>query len=87
MLASERALTEAFDDVEWCELAGHGYMVCELRPDRARAEWWLVDGVLEPSESESCVAAFDVKRGQAALATSALPAAAANAAGAAHPDR
>ena len=80
ILASERALMEALDDVEWCELAGHGYMVCELRPDRARAEWWLVDGVLEPGDGERCVAAFEVKRGRAALATSTLPAASASAA-------
>ena len=79
ILASERAMLEALDDVEWCEVAGHGYMVCDLGPDRARAEWWLVDGVLEPSDGERCAAAFEVERGRAGLSTSALPRAAASA--------
>jgi alkaline phosphatase D len=63
IVESERALVEALDHVHWCELSGHGYLVCDVRRDRVRAEWWLVDGVLEPLPGESCAVAFEVERG------------------------
>ena len=63
IVASERAFIDALDHVEWCEFAGHGYVVCDVDRDRIRAEWWLVDGVLEPLPGESRVAAYEVRRG------------------------
>ena len=63
IVASERAFIDALDHVEWCEFAGHGYVVCDVDRDRIRAEWWLVDGVLEPLPGESLVAADEVRRG------------------------
>jgi alkaline phosphatase D len=67
IIASERALVEALDGVRWCELAGHGYVVCDVDSSRLRAEWWLVDGVLEPLAGESRAAAFEVRRGSSVL--------------------
>lgn len=68
ILASERALAHALDGVSWCELAGHGYVVCDVNPSRVLAEWWLVDGVLEPLAGESRAAAFEIRRGTCELA-------------------
>jgi alkaline phosphatase D len=63
ILASERELLDALDHVHWCELASHGYVVSDLTRDRFRAEWWHVDGVLEPLPGERCAAAFELERG------------------------
>ena len=68
ILASEREFTEALDHVEWCEFSGHGYVVCDVDRERLRAEWWLVDGVLEPLPGESMAAAYEVRRGSPELA-------------------
>jgi alkaline phosphatase D len=67
IVASEEAFIDALDHVEWCEFAGHGYVVCDVDRDRVRAEWWLVDGVLEPLPGESRVATYEVRRGATAL--------------------
>ena len=67
IVESERAFVEALDGVRWCELAGHGYVVCDVDRERVRAEWWLVDGVLEPLEGETLAATFEVPRGARAL--------------------
>jgi alkaline phosphatase D len=63
IIASEREFTEALDHVEWCEFSGHGYVVCDIDRERLRAEWWIVDGVLEPLPGESMAAAYEVQRG------------------------
>jgi alkaline phosphatase D len=65
--AAERALVAAFEPIEWCELSGHGYCVVELEPERLRAEWWHVDGVLEPLPGEVRVAAYEVDHGSPRL--------------------
>jgi alkaline phosphatase D len=67
VLAAERALTEALDHVEWCELSSHGYALIDVSPQQVRAEWWHVDGVLEPLAGERLAAAFEVPRGAATL--------------------
>ncbi len=67
MEAAEAAFVDAFDHVRWCELASHGYVVIDLDPDRVRAEWWLVDGVLERLPGERLGAAFEVPRGEPRL--------------------
>jgi alkaline phosphatase D len=63
ILSAERGFEAAFDRVRWCELASHGYVVIDVDPERLRAEWWHVDGVLEPLDGERCAAAFEVPRG------------------------
>jgi alkaline phosphatase D len=65
--ASERAFVQALDHVAWCEFSGHGYVVCDIDRERLRAEWWLVDGVLEPLPGQSMVAAYEVRRGSPEL--------------------
>jgi alkaline phosphatase D len=67
ILAAEREFAEALDHVEWCEFSGHGYVVCDVSRDRLRAEWWLVDGVLEPLLGESMAAAYEIRRGSTEL--------------------
>jgi len=67
VLASEEAIVAALDHILWCELASHGYVVCDLDRDRLRAEWWHVEGVLEPLPGERCAAAFEVRRGDPRL--------------------
>ena len=54
---------EAFDAAHWCEMASHGYVVCDLDRDRLRAEWWHVDGVLAPNGGERLAAVYEVPRG------------------------
>ena len=68
IVASEREFTEALDHVEWCEFSGHGYVVCDVDRERVRAEWWLVDGVLERLPGESMAAAYEIRRGAPELA-------------------
>ena len=63
ILQAEREYAELLDQVQWCEFAGHGYVVIDVDRKRIRAEWWLVDGVLEPLGGETRVAAFEVPRG------------------------
>jgi alkaline phosphatase D len=67
IVASEKAFVEALDHVEWCEFSGHGYVVCDVDRERLRAEWWLVDGVLERLPGEGMAAAYEVRRGSPAL--------------------
>jgi alkaline phosphatase D len=67
MKAAEAAFVDAFDHVHWCELASHGYVVIDVDPARVRAEWWLVDGVLERLPGERLGAAFEVPRGEPRL--------------------
>jgi alkaline phosphatase D len=67
IVASERAFERAFDHVHWCDLSAHGYVLVDLDPERLRAEWWHVDGVLERRPGERRAAAFEVPRGTAQL--------------------
>jgi phosphodiesterase/alkaline phosphatase D-like protein len=61
--AAEDAMVAGLEQVLWCELAGHGYCVIDVDPERLRAEWWLVDGVLEPLAGQTMAAAFELDRG------------------------
>jgi alkaline phosphatase D len=61
--AAVEAMAAGLEQVRWCELAGHGYCVIDADPDRLRAEWWLVDGVLERLPGETLAAAFELERG------------------------
>ena len=62
ILAAEDAFVATFDHIGWCEFASHGYVVIDVDPGRLRAEWWLVDGVLERLAGERLGAAFEVPR-------------------------
>ncbi len=63
IVSAERAFEGEVGDVEWCEFSGHGYVVCDVTRERLRAEWWIVDGVLERAPGESMPAAYVVRRG------------------------
>jgi alkaline phosphatase D len=62
IVASERAFAESLDHISWCEFSGHGHVVCDVDRDRLRAEWWLVDGVLERLPGQTMAAAYEVRR-------------------------
>jgi alkaline phosphatase D len=64
---AEDAFTAAFDHVQWCELASHGYVVVDVDSERLRAEWWHVDDVLQRVDGEQRGAAFEVRRGEIGL--------------------
>jgi predicted secreted hydrolase len=38
--------------------------VVDVDPERLRAEWWHLDGVLERLDGERLAAAFEVPRGE-----------------------
>jgi alkaline phosphatase D len=38
--------------VKWTNFSERGYMVLDVTPERAQADWWLVDTVLEPSDGQ-----------------------------------
>ena len=67
ILESERAFVAGIDQIKWCELASHGYCVIDVEPERLRAEWWHVEGVLEPLASELRAAAYELPRGSPLL--------------------
>jgi phosphodiesterase/alkaline phosphatase D-like protein len=67
ILEAEKAFVDAFNTARWCELASHGYVLCDVDASRLRAEWWHVDGVLERSPGERLAAAWEVPRGEIAL--------------------
>ena len=67
IVAAEQAFIEALPGVKWCDMASHGYCVVDVSPLRVRAEWWLLDGVLERGGGERCAAAFEVERGELRL--------------------
>ena len=46
---------------------GSEVVLVDLDPERLRAEWWHVDGVLEPTPGEHRAAAFEVPRGASEL--------------------
>ena len=62
-MAAEAALVARLDHVHWCEMDSHGYVLVDVRLPRVRAEWWHMETVLEPSDEETCGAAFEVVRG------------------------
>jgi hypothetical protein len=45
----------------------HGYVTVDVDPARVLAEWWHLDTILEPSDVETCAAAFAVERGSPRL--------------------
>jgi alkaline phosphatase D len=64
ILASERAMIDAFGHIQYCEMASHGYVVVDVDRERLRAEWWHVEGVRERTGGESLGAAYEVPRGE-----------------------
>jgi alkaline phosphatase D len=66
-VAAEDALVHALDHIHWCEMDSHGYVTVDVDPARVRAEWWHLDTILEPSDVETCAAAFAVERGSPRL--------------------
>lgn len=59
----ERALRDALNDIRWCDLDSHGYMLVDVTPERVQVEHWFVDGVLEPTKGEHMAARWEVQPG------------------------
>jgi alkaline phosphatase D len=78
-VAPERAETRARDalarhpHLRWLDLRERGYAVLELDRERARAEWWFVESVLEPGAGERLGAAFETRRGTSHLVAGKRP--------------
>ncbi|MEM1321001.1 MAG: alkaline phosphatase D family protein [Bacteroidota bacterium] len=49
--------------LKYINLRDHGYLLLTLRPNVARAEWWYVDTVKQPSRRERLGRSYVVKKG------------------------
>ena len=63
----EERVREENPHIRWCEFDDHGYVVLDVRPDRLVAQWWAVATVLERSDEESLVSAWEVRSGTSRL--------------------
>ncbi len=43
----ETRLVECVNDLKWCDLDSHGFMVVSLTEAEAKCDWWIVESVLE----------------------------------------
>jgi alkaline phosphatase D len=63
----EATVVEQHPHVAWCEFDDHGYVVIDVTPERVRAEWWMVETVLERAEGERLASAWEVREGTSRL--------------------
>jgi alkaline phosphatase D len=54
--------------IHWVEFRSNGYLLVDLTAERARGEWWLLDGVDRRGADEHLAAAFETPRGANHLA-------------------
>lgn len=59
--------TETLPGLRWCELESHGYVVVDVRAEEITLQWWYVDTVLEPTDTESCGQEMVVRNGHPRL--------------------
>jgi alkaline phosphatase D len=58
--ARETALLAATGHLRWTEQEAKGYLLLDLKPERARAEWWFVEDATQPNgDRERLVRAFE----------------------------
>jgi alkaline phosphatase D len=58
--ARERALLGATPHLRWTEQEAKGYLLLDLTPERARAEWWFVEDATRPDgDAERLARAFE----------------------------
>ena len=62
-LPVEREFVRAIPNVEWCDLASHGYMVIDVTAERVIGEWWFVDTILQRTDGQRLAAAWRVDHG------------------------
>ena len=65
------SLKPANPHFKYINLHRRGYMLLDVTPQRAVAEWWYVDTAASPSNLETFAAAFEVQHGTNRLAPSA----------------
>ncbi len=65
--AVERRVTETLSHVRWADLTRHGYIVLDLSPERAQAEWHFVDDLRRRSEGEQLGDSWLVRAGEPGL--------------------
>jgi len=75
--AVEAATLATNPHVKWVDFSGHGYLVLDLTPERAQADWFFVDTVLEPSDVDALAASWKVDAGTRNVVAASGPAAAA----------
>ena len=63
----EREVRECNPHVRWVDLDRHGYVVLDVTPERAQADWWFVDELLRPAPGEERGAGWRATAGEAGL--------------------
>jgi phosphodiesterase/alkaline phosphatase D-like protein len=58
------ALRSANPHFKYVNLVQRGYMLLDVTPDRAMAEWWHLDTVASPSNIETLATAFETRHGE-----------------------
>jgi alkaline phosphatase D len=61
--AREQAIVASMPHIHHVNMRDHGYLVLDLDAERARAEWWLVEGIDARLPGERLGAAFVTRRG------------------------
>jgi alkaline phosphatase D len=59
----EKDLVAALNDIIWCDLDDHGYMVVDVTSERVQVEYWFVDTVLERTHGQHMAARWEVSPG------------------------
>jgi alkaline phosphatase D len=63
-LEYERGINAALPHIKWCDLDSHGYNIVDVKPDRVQVEYWLVDTVLERTNTEHLDSIWEVRSGE-----------------------
>lgn len=53
--AHAKTMVATIDEMQWCDLDGHGFLVMEATDDTVTCEWWEVDEVLSCNPNTSVV--------------------------------
>ena len=71
--ANELGLRQAYPQLKTVELDEHGYLVLDLTPARAQADWFYIDDIREPESDERFSRAFFTAAGENHLQAAAGP--------------
>jgi alkaline phosphatase D len=68
-IAAEERTVANLPHVQWVNFRERGYLVLDLDAERARAEWWAVETIAQPSRAERILTAMVTPRGRNHLVT------------------
>ncbi|NES44952.1 alkaline phosphatase D family protein [Moorena sp. SIO3B2] len=63
----EQEVMKAFPHIHWCDFDSHGYLVIDVTPAQVTAQWWAVDTLLRPSNTEELMSTWMVESGKPKL--------------------